>query len=171
MKKGKHRRTAEKNIDAARVSGAGTATLTSAHFQFAPWHYAVAILLFALVAFQVYGPALHGEFLFDDSYLPFLVPDVQQAPLRSWLGVRPVLMISYWLNYQQSALNPYPYHLVNVLLHVLNSVLVWIIVRRYLAWVNDKGEYNQMLSIFAGLLFLLHPAQTESVAYVASRSE
>ena len=33
----------------------------------------IALVLF--VAFEVYGPALNGEFLFDDSYLPFLMPE------------------------------------------------------------------------------------------------
>ena len=135
------------------------------------WHYALAVLISAMVAFYAYAPALRGEFLFDDSYLPFLVPGVADAPLRAWLGVRPLLMFSYWLNYQSSGLNPYPYHVVSVVLHALNAVLVWAIVRRYLEWVNDKGAYNTLLAVFAGVLFLLHPVQTESVAYVASRSE
>src|SRR3954454_21804912 len=92
------------------------------------WVYALGFLLAAFIAFEVYGPALNGEFLFDDSYLPFLMPEVQNAPLRSWLGVRPFLMFSYWLNYQNFGLEPYPYHAVNVVLHVLNSVLAWSIV-------------------------------------------
>ena len=62
------------------------------------------MLLVLFVAFEVYGPALNGEFLFDDSYLPFLMPNVADAPLRYWLSVRPLLMISYWLNYQMVGL-------------------------------------------------------------------
>jgi protein O-mannosyl-transferase len=135
------------------------------------WHYAVAVLISAIVAFYAYAPALRGEFLFDDSYLPFLNPEVADAPLRAWLGVRPFLMISYWLNYQSSGLEPYAYHVVNVVLHALNAVLAWVIVRRYLTWADSKNPFNGLLAVFAGLLFLLHPVQTESVAYVASRSE
>ena len=123
------------------------------------------------VAFEVYGPALNGEFLFDDSYLPFLMTGVADAPLAKWLTNRPILMISYWLNYQWSALNPYPYHAVNVFLHALNSILAGLIVRRVLGWVGQSGWSREVFSVFAGALFLLHPAQTESVAYVASRSE
>jgi tetratricopeptide (TPR) repeat protein len=124
-----------------------------------------------MLALYAYAPALRGEFLFDDSYLPFLVPGMAEAPLRAWLGVRPFLMISYWLNYQSSGLDPYPYHMVNVVLHALNAVLAWIIVRRFLVWVDKEGFLDGTLAVFAGLLFLLHPVQTESVAYVASRSE
>src|SRR3954447_4508380 len=95
----------------------------ASQWQPAWWHWAAGGFLLLLVAFEVYGPALKGEFLFDDSYLPFLT-NIADAPLKHWLGVRPFLMISYWLNYQSSGLNPYPYHVVNVLLHALNSLLV-----------------------------------------------
>jgi protein O-mannosyl-transferase len=164
MKKEKNRRTAEKNPAAA---------ISPAQFAFERWHYALAIVISAFVALTVYGPALRGEFLFDDSYLPFLDPRVADAPLlsRAWLGVRPFLMATYWLNYQTAGLNPYPYHVVSVLLHALNAVLAWLIVRRYLRLADPAGRLNELLAVFAGLLFLLHPAQTESVAYVASRSE
>jgi tetratricopeptide (TPR) repeat protein len=135
------------------------------------WMWAVGLLAAFFVAFEVYGPALNGEFLFDDVYLPFLGPEMQTAPLRLWLGVRPVLMLSYWLNYQWSGLTPYPYHAVGVVLHVLNAVLAWSIVRRLLGVAGEQGGLREVLALFAGGLFLLHPVQTESVAYVASRSE
>lgn len=136
------------------------------------WWQWILVSLFAIfVAFEVYGPALNGEFLFDDSYLPFLIPTVADAPFRAWMGVRPALMISYWLNYQQSGLEPYPYHVVGLLLHVVNAFLAGFVVRRLLGWAREKGWMRETLSIFAGAIFLLHPAQTESVAYVTSRSE
>ena len=135
------------------------------------WHWVVGVLLTFFVAFEVYGPALNGEFLFDDSYLPFMTSQVAEGPLSGWLGVRPALMISYWLNYQSSGLEPYPYHVVGVLLHVLNAFLAGFIVRRVLGWVGEMGWMREALSIFAGAIFLLHPVQTESVAYITSRSE
>src|SRR5688572_19605005 len=134
------------------------------------WHWIAGILLVLFVAFEVYGPALHGEFLFDDSYLPFLNVSVD-APWRVWLGVRPFLMLSYWLNLMISGLNPYPYHAVNVVFHAFNSILAGLVVRRMLLWVGETGWRREALAVFAGALFLLHPVQTESVAYVASRSE
>jgi tetratricopeptide (TPR) repeat protein len=135
------------------------------------WHWALGVFLVLVVAFEVYSPALNGEFLFDDSYLPFLMPNLANAPLSTWLGVRPFLMVSYWLNYQMSGLNPFPYHAVNVLLHAANAILAGLIVRRLSGWAGEAGWTREALSLFAGALFLLHPVQTESVAYVASRSE
>ena len=133
--------------------------------------YALAFLAVLFVAFEVYGPALNGEFLFDDDYLPFSMPEVQNAPLRAWLGVRPFLMVSYWLNYKSSGLEPYAYHMVNVVLHSFNTMLAWLVVRRLLGRVGESGTRRELLAGFAAGLFLLHPVQTESVAYVTSRSE
>ena len=135
------------------------------------WHLLAAFALACYIAFEVYGPALSGEFLFDDSYLPFLIPTVAEAPLRAWLGVRPFLMFSYWLNYRFGGVDPFAYHAVNVLLHVCNAVLAGFVVRKFLVWAGETGWRRDALAIFSGGLFLLHPVQTEAVAYVASRSE
>jgi tetratricopeptide (TPR) repeat protein len=50
-------------------------------------------------------------------------------------------------------------------------VLVALICARFLTWVKVDGRRRDVLAVFAGALFLLHPLQTESVAYIASRSE
>jgi tetratricopeptide (TPR) repeat protein len=151
------RRAAEKAAVVAAVQPA-------AAFHVPAWLYVAGAALVSLVAaFLVYAPALNGEFVFDDEYLPFLRLDAQNAPLRAWLGIRPLLMVSYWVNYQQSGTEPLPYHVLNVILHALNAVLVWLVVRR----IAGGGT----LAVFAGTLFLLHPVNTESVAYVTGRSE
>jgi protein O-mannosyl-transferase len=135
------------------------------------WHWLLAAAAVLFIAFEVYSPALNGEFLFDDSYLPFLMPNVAEGPLRGWLGVRPLLMLTYWLNYKIWGLTPFPYHAVSVLFHAVNAVLAGLIVHRLLGWAGETGWTRNAMAAFAGALFLLHPVQTESVAYVSSRSE
>lgn len=134
------------------------------------WPYALGAFGALFIAFQAYGPTLHAPFLFDDAYLPYTAAGAADS-LSLWLqGVRPALMAGYWFNYQLSGQNTFSYHVINVLLHVVNSGLVFLIVRRLLEWARqDKGI--PLLAAFAAGLFLLHPVQTESVAYVASRSE
>lgn len=136
------------------------------------WYYVLAGLAALFVGFEIYAPAIRGPFLFDDRYLPFFLPDVAGAPLRSWLmGVRPLLMFTYWLNYQISPTEPYWYHVLNVFFHIGNALLIWLIVQRILEWAGVAGPLRRILAIFSGALFLVHPIQTEAVAYVASRSE
>jgi tetratricopeptide (TPR) repeat protein len=130
----------------------------------------VAIFAACLLALEVYSPAISGPFLFDDLYLPFLAPDFANAPFWVWIrGVRPVLMASFFLNHRLSGLEPYSYHLANWILHLLNSVLTWLIIRKLAS--GFEGWKRHAIPAFCGAVFLLHPLQTESVSYVASRSE
>lgn len=136
------------------------------------WWYALGLLVPLILLFEVYQPAIRAPFLFDDRYLPFLVPAFAQQPLSSWVGVvRPLLMIGYWFNYQSSQLEPYSYHLVNILFHYANAVFVWLAMRKLLEWAGVESALRTLLALFGGALFLFHPIQTESVSYVASRSE
>lgn len=143
-----------------------------AAFELRPWHYAVALATALLTVLVAYEPALRGQFVFDDVYLPMTAGDFASAPLHYWVGgVRPLLMFSFWVNYRLFGLDPLSYHLFNVLGHLATSVLAWLVVRRLLSWAGTSGLAREGLAAFAGGIFLLHPVQTESVAYVASRSE
>jgi protein O-mannosyl-transferase len=128
-----------------------------------PWEWIlVAAALFA--AFIVYSPSLNGPFVYDDTYLPFRDRNYDTAPFSAWIsGVRPMLMASYWANYKVSGLDTGSYHLVNVLLHGLNAVLLGFAIRK----LTREG----WLGSLTGALFLVHPLNTEAVSYVASRSE
>ncbi|GBC93948.1 Beta-barrel assembly-enhancing protease [bacterium HR15] len=118
-----------------------------------------------------YLPALTFGFVWDDEQMLFGRADYHD-PSR-WLQVvrqpldfspnyfRPLalstLLVQIWLWRD----NPMPFHLLNVLLHGLNTVLVMA-----LAWRLLRSEWGTVL---AGLLYGLHPALTESVAFIASR--
>src|SRR3954447_24525256 len=92
------------------------------------WTWCVIVAAALVVALQLYSPALNGPFLFDDIGLPFYSRSFSQQPLRAWVsGVRPILMLSYWINFQLSEWAPYGYHLGNVLLHAANSFLVFVL--------------------------------------------
>jgi len=136
-----------------------------------PWWYWLIGLGALFLVFEVYGPALRSPFVLDDLYLPYS----EANPPHTFLGwiafQRPLLMISYWVDYQMGAGDPHGYHTTNVLLHFFVSIVAMFIAARLLAWTGVSGRMRQALAIFAGALFLLHPLQTESVAYVASRSE
>ncbi|HEY2844301.1 MAG TPA: hypothetical protein VGJ09_11650, partial [Bryobacteraceae bacterium] len=154
----------------ARADKLPAATDTSKSTQvWWPWAAALAGLFLVL---EVYGPALKGVFVLDDRYLPFMDPSAAATPLSTWItGLRPLLYFSYWMNFQSSGTESYAYHLTNVLLHFLGSVVVGLVAAKLLALAGTTGRERSILSVIAGGLFLLHPVQTESVAYVASRSE
>jgi tetratricopeptide (TPR) repeat protein len=135
------------------------------------WLWVLAVVGAVVVVFWAYSPALKGEFLFDDNVLPFSLPKAE-APWSVWIGqIRPVLMFTYWINSRISAEDPYSYHVFNVILHCLTSLLMFPMVRRLLEWSGAQAPLRNLLAGFAALLFLLHPVQAESVAYLAGRSE
>src|SRR4051794_23783930 len=113
------------------------------------WWYALGLLVPLFLIFEVYQPALRAPFLFDDRYLPFLVPSFAQQSLSSWIGVvRPLLMFGYWLNYQSSQVDPYSYHVVNILFHYANTVFVWLALRKLLEWGGMQPALRVILAVF-----------------------
>lgn len=136
----------------------------------APWHYAAALFALAILVFEVYGPALSGPFVFDDIYLPISDPAAARMPLRAWLGNRPVLALTYWVNARMTGVATYPSHVTNVLLHLVNTVLVFLFSRAILERAAERTR-ALMAAAFCAAAFLLHPIQSESVAYLAGRSE
>ena len=75
---------------------------------------------------------------------------------------RPLLLVTLALNYACGEYEPPGYHLVNLLFHICNSVLLWVLAARLGA---GRGE-----ALLAALLFVVHPMATEPVNYISSRS-
>lgn len=140
------------------------------------WHYfALGALAAVIVVLWAYGPSMNGPFLFDDNFLPFAVSNISTQPLSTFLhGQRPLLMATYWLSARLSGASPddtWWYHFLNVIIHCVTASLVFFIVKRLLVWANIGESRRGLLAGFAAALFLLHPAQTEAVSYVAGRSD
>ena len=130
------------------------------------------MMAIAFAVFIAYAPSLRGPFLFDDYYLPYTLPPSVNGRLWDWLGPnRPLLMFSYWLNVRLSGLTTFSYHLVGVLIHIGNGVLVYLLVRRLLELAKGVSFKSELVALCVASCFLLHPLQTESVSYIASRSE
>lgn len=75
----------------------------------------------------------------------------------------PVTALSLSINHHFSQLSPKPYLITNLLIHILNCLLLFIVLQKL---CKDKW-----LTLFVGALFALHPMQVESVSYVAGRRD
>ena len=127
----------------------------------------------AMVAlFWAYSPVLHTPFVFDDTKQVFALGR-DAGSLLDWVRtpVRPLLMATYWFNNSLSHDDTYSYHVVNLLIHAVAAAMVWLVLRRVAEWSGMERRTREILAAFGGALFLLHPAQTEAVAYIAGRSE
>jgi len=141
-------------------------------------------LLIAAAAFAAYANGLRHPFVFDD--LPAIVTNPSIRSL-SHLGTvltppadgssvtgRPLVNLSFALNYALGGTNPLGYHLGNLLIHVLAALILYGLVRRTLARPVLAGKVAVPTPLFAGavaLLWVLHPLQTESVSFTVQRTE
>ncbi len=83
-------------------------------------------------------------------------------PVTSFFRLQAVVSLSGWLIYQLSDLNPVGWHLTNLALHLLNSLLVVILVRRFVQ--------SSWASLAAGVLFTVHFIHAEPVAWISGRT-
>ncbi len=89
-----------------------------------------------------------------------------------WLRqMRPLIHVHFLgeLSSSRARRKRFGYHAVNVLLHWLNAIFIFLAVRKVLSWTSMEESRLRILSIFAAGLFLLHPLQTESVSYAVTQ--
>ena len=125
----------------------------------------------------LYGNSLGHGFCYDDfhsivynphirtlSNLPFFFSDPASFSVDPKQAMyRPVLLVSYALNYAVGGNEPAGYHLVDALLHGVNAALLLLLL---LALQGDR-----QLALFTAVFFAVNPLNAETVNYVSSRSE
>jgi hypothetical protein len=128
-------------------------------------------LLAVLLGAGVYLNALDNPFVFDDTTEVLENPSIQHpthvTALIRYAPTRPVVNMSYALDYSAWGLEPFGYHLTNLLLHLINIALLFLLARAY---ATDRGS-GSALPLTAAALFAVHPLLSETVGYVSSRSE
>jgi hypothetical protein len=133
----------------------------------------LTIALFLILGLAIFfQPVFKGFFLGDDWWL------INETSPRLWLnsfsgnwinGVqgeggfyRPIVKTSFFVDSILFATSPAPYHITNLLLHVANASLIFLLASLLLA--------NFPLSLIAGLLFLAFPLSHEPVCWIAART-
>ena len=123
-----------------------------------------APLLIAALVLAAYLPAVNGGFIWDDDYYVSRNPQMR-APdglIRIWSSSEnpgqnyPLVYTAFWLEYRLWGLNTTGYHLVNIFLHIANSLLLGLLLTR----LKIPGGW------WAAALFAVHPVQAESVAWI-----
>jgi len=134
--------------------------------------HARAATLVAFCALFAYFNSLHGVFAFDDTL--FVTDPNIGRPWKSVFWTRPVIGWSLAVNYWLDGLNPRGYHLMNLAAHAAAALLLYDLVRRVLLRPRFAGKYDTSagwVGLAAGLVWLVHPLNTQSVTYVVQRCE
>lgn len=152
----------------------------------------LSVLALVGVTFAVYLNTLKGGFVYDDNLQIEINPWIKSAVhLRDIffthsfgfmqdfkaMTYRPMVFVVYMLEYRFFGLEPWGWHLVNVILHAVNTILVYLVVYSLLPPVNTAqastlSRWTGHLPPFASaLIFSIHPVKSEAVAWLACLPE
>lgn len=125
-----------------------------------------------MLAVAVYSNTFTASFQFDD-YL-YVIDYCRSHSLSDFWpphGTRYFTYLTFFLNYLAGGLEPAGYHAVNILIHAANGFLVYLLAVSLTASprLSDKGLPAFGIALFAALLFIAHPVQTEAVTYISQR--
>lgn len=146
----------------------------------------MALAVFLLVTAACYAPGLSGAFFFDD--YPNIVDNagiaIDHASLSSLTQAalsspssdlkRPLASLSFAANYLATGLNPWAMKVTNLVLHLMNGLLLFILMRQLLALAKVEGRGLGNPAIQAALVtgaWMLLPINLTSVLYVVQRME
>lgn len=125
-------------------------------------------LLISIITLIFYYPAFQNDILsWDDNLYLIDNPDVKNlSSIPSYFSnfdntgnYMPFTLSVFTILYHFSELNPFLYHLINIIFHILNSVLVFYFIYKLLKNID--------LAFIVALLFSIHPIHVESVAWIA----
>ena len=143
----------------AKPAPTRAATPVMARPRFPAWLMAVLLVLLTIAS---YWPALHNGFIWDDdAHLtnnPHLHDLAGLVSLWTTSAARicPLVLTSFWVQRALWGLVPWPYHLVNILMHAASGLVLWQVLRA----LNVRGAW------FGAALWVLHPVAVESVAWI-----
>jgi len=166
-----------------------------------------AIGLIVLISTGVYYNSFNVPFLLDDEPKIIMNPDIQKLsniktkliyPYGKYKNLkrndpsRPVTYLTFTLNYYFGKLNTFGYHLVNLLLHIFNAILIFLLARKIVVLLSLQGDkvteaisqkkiflftrddaplqYSNFFALFVALFFAVHPVNTSVVTYIFGRS-
>jgi tetratricopeptide (TPR) repeat protein len=133
----------------------------------------------------IYSNSLKGSFQFDDSQIqdrPNLhITELNTESIKGTLYwtpeqkriYRPLPCLTLGLNYYFGGDNPFSYHIVNVTIHILCAIAVYVFLQTLLSITGIRpafaAKYRYEIAVIATFLFAFHPIQTNVATYIIQR--
>jgi hypothetical protein len=134
----------------------------------------LAALFVVVIAFFVYANSLGNGFVWDDADVIVTNPVLRGSPVSLFKSIdttrdnetlpyyRPLTILTFLVEERLHGLMPFPMHLINVLLHAVTAFLVYLLVQSLGSDIKT--------SFLAGVLFAVHPINTEVVDFISARN-
>jgi tetratricopeptide (TPR) repeat protein len=145
----------------------------------------VVISIFFVIAFLIYFSSINSSFQFDDqnNIIGNTSVHIDKLSLEALKGaassgtdagssLRPLAYISLALNYYFSGLDTTSYHVVNIIIHVLNAFFIYLIILALFDYDKADDEKKGKLTIsafFTALFWLVTPSNSQAVIYIVQR--
>ncbi len=135
----------------------------------------IALAIVSLTTFVIYYNALSYGFLItwdDAAYITTnsAIRDLHRANIQSFFteyfvwNYQPITILTYALEYKAAGNSPFLYHFNNIILHVLNTLLVFLLIK-------NLSPKNYIVALITAAFFAVHPMHVESVAWVSERKD
>lgn len=135
--------------------------------------FIIIAIIIGVVIFVAFSPCLQNEFVnIDDNvylYENLLIQDFSLKGIVNLLttpyasNYHPLTGLTNMIEFHFFKLNPFPYHLNNIILHWIVSLLVWILLRLFIP--------NSFACLVGALFFAITPFKVESVAWISERKD
>jgi tetratricopeptide (TPR) repeat protein len=146
----------------------------------ARWGTLLAGVIIMLAALIAYHNSLSGPFILDDDSAITSNPSIKHfgsalsPPSDLTAGGRPLLNLTFAVNYALGGMDVSGYHAVNLLIHTLAALTLFGLVRRTLLkppLTRRFGAVALPLALAVAVIWVVHPLQTEAVTYISERAE
>ena len=142
----------------------------------------VVLSIICLATFFCFTPSLQNQFTnWDDDYYVTNDPYIKALTPHNLYVIfteditknnyHPLCMLSLAINYHFSQLNPEPYYLTNIIIHILNVILVFFLALTLCTRLKVDEFGKLFIAGFSALLFGIHPMHVESVSWIAERKD
>ncbi|MPM19843.1 hypothetical protein SDC9_66270 [bioreactor metagenome] len=168
---GKNQSKAKQNQKPVRAAAPKTITPAGNNRKWLPY------LVLALMTIFVYSMSFNTEFIYnwDDAgyvtgskYVKSLDGENLKAIFHDidyMSNYHPLTTLSYAIDWAIAGENPVWYHIVNLLFHLMNAMLVFLVIKRMFRTKSDWVPF------FVAMIFAVHPMHVESVAWISERKD
>lgn len=140
--------------------------------QIKKYNLATISIIIIIIGIAIYSHVLNSPFVFDDHDIILKSNELKSGAIYTHFNqARYIGYVTFAINYHLNKLNTFGYHLVNLIIHILNSILVYLLVQKILLIIqNQTGPpFRREIPLIIALIFLVHPVQTQAVTYIAQR--